>query len=153
MAKTATAWTCLGMSVACLLLANSLTSQAQKADKPAAGKEVLTYYDPKRDKLIGGTVTSVAFSHDGKRVAAADVSPTVKIWDASTSKPLVVLFGPAIGGVSSLAPYKGVLGQLAGAAESIAFSPDGKHLAGGGSGKERGGEVRVWDAATGKTLL
>src|SRR5262245_16293898 len=154
MAKTSTRVTCVGMLAVPMLLASTLWGQVQEAEKPAVGKEVRTYYDPKRDKLMGGTVTSIAFSPDGKSVASADISPTVKIWEASTGKLLVAIWGPQIGGVSALSPFKETLGQLPDTVQHITFHPDGKQLAGCGRGKNgAGGDVRVWDATTGKAIL
>src|SRR5262249_2259139 len=154
MAAASTRVTCLGMFAVSVLLASTLCGHAQETRKPAAGKEVLTYYDPKRDKLMGGTITSVAFSPDGKSVAAADISPTVKVWGAATGKLLVAVWGPQIGGVNALSPFKQTLGQLPDTAQHITFHPKGKRLAGCGSGKKgAGGDVRVWDAATGKAVL
>jgi WD40 repeat protein len=82
-------------------------------------------------------VNSVAFSPDGKRLASASdgtwdrtkkayVGGEVKVWDAQTGQELLSLKG-----------HTGAVG-------SVAFSPDGKRLAGGST---------VWDAQTGQELL
>jgi WD40 repeat protein/serine/threonine protein kinase len=89
----------------------------------------------------GGLITSVVFSPDGTRLASADFRGTVKIWDA-TSSPEARTFRGSPSHVSS-----------------VAFSPDGKRLAAGGGTWDDtkqayvSGELKVWDAQTGKELL
>jgi WD40 repeat protein/serine/threonine protein kinase len=96
------------------------------------GQELLAF------KGHTGNVGSVAFSPDGKRLASggwADqeawrrgqgkLGSEVKVWDAQTGQELLTVKGPGIVG-------------------SVAFSPDGKHVASGS---------KVWDAQTGQELL
>jgi WD40 repeat protein len=112
------------------------------------GQELLTLL-----KGVVGTVSGMAFSPDGKRLAGAysegqrsgqqrpalSIVSTVKVWDAQTGQELLSLKG-GWGGV--------------------AFSPDGKRLvsmSGGGTGpigaRPGPSDVKVWDAQTGQELL
>ena len=60
-------------------------------------------------------VFSVAYSPDGRWLAAGGGPGVVKIWDAATGTHLTTLDHPIVDGI-----------------ESIAFSPDGQWLAAGG---------------------
>jgi WD40 repeat protein len=82
--------------------------------------------------LIGhaGSVHSVAFSPDGKRIVTASSDKTIKIWDAESGKEIRTLKGH-----SSLV-------------NSAAFSPDGKQIVSGGFDHS----IKVWDAQTGAEL-
>ena len=71
------------------------------------------------------------FSHDGKELAASSTAASqVAVWDTATGKELRRLDGVR------------VLGR------ALAFSPNGKYLAGIGADKA----VHVWGATTGKDL-
>jgi RNA polymerase sigma factor (sigma-70 family) len=77
-----------------------------------------------------GDIGQIAFSADGKVLAAADSSDAVYLWDAATGRELR-RFEQATGG---LVP-------------GVAFSPDGKVLA-----VSRRQDVRRWDVGTGQEL-
>jgi WD40 repeat protein len=87
------------------------------------------------------TVTRLAFSRDGKRIASASWDGTVKVWDTVTGQELLNLRGHRA------------------AVYAVAFSRDGKRLASAGGKKdvfipEKGaGEVILWDPDTGKEVL
>jgi WD40 repeat protein len=71
-----------------------------------------------------GTVTDVAFSPDGRRLASSSEDRTVKLWDTARGEEVFTLRG------HTEAVYR------------VAFSPDGNLLASGSNDFT----VRVWDA-------
>jgi WD40 repeat protein len=71
--------------------------------------------------------SAVAFSSDGRSVAAGNTDGEVRLWDVSTHKQIGA---PLIGGNSQVA--------------TLAFSPDSQTL--GVLGQD--GTVRLWDTAT-----
>ena len=77
------------------------------------------------------SVTSAAFSPDGKRIATASFDGTARVWDAKTGAQVLVLRGHA----------KEIW--------SVAFSPDGSRLATASTDKT----ARIWDAKTGALQL
>jgi WD40 repeat protein len=78
---------------------------------------------------------SLAFSPDGKTLAAGGFSNPIQLWDAGSRKLLRRLEGGTTG-----------TGLALGHSSAVGFAPDGKTLAGAG----RDGSVRLWDPATGK---
>jgi WD40 repeat protein len=92
-------------------------------------------------------VAGVAFSPDGKRVVSGSWDGTVKVWEADTGKEVLTLKG-----------HEGIV-------TAVAVSADGQRIVSGGGGvftKPNGnlvdhaaaaGEVKVWDAGTGKEVL
>ena len=71
---------------------------------------------------------AIAFSPDGRRVAAAsNASEIIRIWDFESGQKLVTL-------------------RLQSSARGVAFSPDGRFLA----SSESNGLVKLWDGSPGK---
>ncbi len=76
-------------------------------------------------------IHQLAFSPDGKLLAAVTSGNAIVVWDMVTGREAFVLRGHA----HSVA--------------SVAFMPDGQRLVSGGEDKT----VRIWDAATGQLML
>ncbi len=104
----------------------------------AQADEIVEHYTkwelPKAAKarLGKGGINTMQFSPDGTLLA---VGSSIGVWlyDAKTGKEL---------------------SMLPGACQSFAFSPDGRFLAngGGGSGRNHGEEVQLWEVSTGKQV-
>jgi eukaryotic-like serine/threonine-protein kinase len=89
-------------------------------------------------------VHSVAWSPDCQRIASASQDGTVQVWDAATGSTLFTYWG------HSTIKYIHN-GQLLASGDvlTVAWSPDGKHIASGSSDTT----VQVWDASTGEALF
>jgi WD40 repeat protein len=83
-----------------------------------------------RDEGVG--LTAVAFSPDGRTLAAADNVRVVRLWDPATGKP----------------PRRLELAKDTWRVSGLCLTPDGKRLATG----EGLHKVHLWDARTGKRL-
>ena len=70
-----------------------------------------------------GSVTSLVFSPDGRRLVSASEDKTVKLWDTKTGQEALTLRG-----------HPGVV-------RGVAFSPDARLLAAAGDD----GTITIWD--------
>ena len=84
----------------------------------------------------------VAFSPDGNLLASAGEDQTIRLWEVSTGKEKATVKGHAERTPNEKAAQKGDAEGI----PPIAFSPDGKTLALGGTRRA----IQLWDVATGK---
>ncbi|CCA71170.1 hypothetical protein PIIN_05106 [Serendipita indica DSM 11827] len=77
------------------------------------------------------SVSGVAFSPDGSRIASCSEDHTIRLWDVDTGEPMGN-------------PFRGHSGSV----WAVAFSPDGSRVASGSADKT----IRLWDANTGEQL-
>jgi RNA polymerase sigma factor (sigma-70 family) len=109
----------------------TLVIGAQKGD--GSGEVILFTAETgavKHTLKLARFVNAVAFSPDGKMVAAGGGGDLVQLWDVEKGKPIVSLKGDRRGH------------------RTIAFSPDSKIVAAGGSD----GKVRLWPVPAGKPM-
>ena len=85
-----------------------------------------------------GPVFAVAFASDGNPITGA-ADRTVVVWDGKAEWKLDRVLGT--GDVNS---------PLVERVNAVKFSPDGLSLATGGGEPTRGGEIKIWQVATGK---
>jgi WD40 repeat protein len=152
-------------------LATASNDQTVRLWNPTTGEELLCL------KGHGGPATCVAFSPDGRHVASGSEDKTVRIWDAGTGEMTqeftghtcavrAVAFSPDANKVASISqqPKKGefivwnrgsgavVLMENGKSWTSVAFGPDGQHLATGELCADDIGRqnpaVRIWDLGT-----
>jgi len=94
---------------------------------------------------------ALALSRDGERIASSGLDKTIKLWDVDSGSELLSI---GQGDKNSLrqAMYKGDINgyrlAVSSVVRSLAFSPDGEQIASG----HGSGEIKIWDAATGKQL-
>jgi WD40 repeat protein len=95
-----------------------------------------------------------AFSPDGKHLATGDKTGHVVVWDVESGKQLATLEAPVMYTWDPVQRLHSI-----GGIRSVAFSPDGKHLAVGGIGKignvdhlDGKARVEVFDWAVGKQV-
>ncbi len=103
---------------------------------------------------FGSMLYAAAFSPDGKHLATGDKVGKVKIWEVASGKPLAELEAPVMYTWDQTQRLHSI-----GGIRSLAFSPDGKTLAVGGTGKignidhlEAKGRIELFDWSAGKRL-
>jgi WD40 repeat protein len=124
-------------------LATAAESRPAKLWDLATGQEQITLKE-----TLGG-VLSIAFAPDGQKLATGSTTGAVKVWDRHTGEQLMAFPG-----------HTDAVGCLA-------FSPDGKLLAAASGywsikdgnpltrflpASNKGGQVKLWDLATGKQI-
>lgn len=109
--------------------------KAVKKEDPKKGKkDKKDKKDMKKGPVVKDTTpiqrpfTSIAFSPDGKKIAAGNLEGEIKIWDESGKE------------LQDLEGHEGVW--------AVAFSPDGSKLATGGWDQM----IKIWDVGSGKEL-
>ncbi|WP_282794353.1 DNA-binding protein [Streptomyces sp. CC224B] len=122
---------------------NSVSELAFRADntKLVSTENIVTDLRSSRASrhVLGNEETAtVAFSKNGKYLAAGDMRGRVTVWDGDLRQRLAVLAGVHTG--DSHGPAESVT--------ALAFSPDGGMLAVGGSS----GTVQVWDTASNQAV-
>jgi WD40 repeat protein len=90
--------------------------------------------EPRIQPGVRNDFYSLAFSRDGKLLAAGSTKQTVSLWEVTTGKEL-----PALQGRNEKNESRSRI-------QALSFAPDGKTLAGG----SEDGTIRQWDLATGK---
>jgi WD40 repeat protein len=122
----------------------------------ADGKQVheLRGHAEKTPHGFGSMLYAAAFSADGKHLATGDKVGHVKVWEVATGKPVGEVEAPVMYTWDPVQRLHSI-----GGIRSLAFSPDGKTLAVGGTGKignidhlEANARIELFDWAAQKRL-
>jgi WD40 repeat protein len=109
------------------------------ATADAQGKVILWDLTQRTPRAVlrghSGPVWPIAFSHDGQQLCTSCTDHKVRIWDISQPPPATDVCPP--GHRSMVA--------------CVAFSPDGRVVASGGT-EPGGGLIKLWDVATGQFI-
>jgi WD domain, G-beta repeat len=91
------------------------------------------------------TLTAIAFSPDGKRLAVAAQDGAVRLWDYAAGRQGMILEAALPRTEAAQSPEAWPMGQPA-SLFTLAYSPDGRTLA--SAGRDR--FIHLWETATGK---
>ena len=128
-------------TLAGVLLVPAVAGCSQSAQSPASSSTTTTTSSPTAQTHQQGhslytysghkeRVTSVDWSHDGKRIVSGSLDKTVQVWDATFSNA----FPPYI--------YRGHTDQVL----AVGWGPDSQRAVSGGADKT----VQMWDAFNGE---
>ncbi|HEX3151467.1 MAG TPA: hypothetical protein VHR66_25540 [Gemmataceae bacterium] len=98
----------------------------------ATGKQLheLRGHGEKTPNGFGSMLYAATFSPDGKHIATADKVAKIKVWEVTSGKPVAEMEAPIMYTWDQVQRLHSI-----GGIRSLAFSPDGKTLAVGGTGK------------------
>lgn len=104
--------------------------------------------DVRKERFAWARGDHVAFSPDGKTLAAAETSYAP---GARSRRAVVRVWDPAMGKELRRLPVREAPDELR-TVEALSFSPDGQMLAASGRAEPKAGMVLLWDAETGREL-
>lgn len=138
------------------LIASVADDMVCKLWETTTGKVVheLRGHKEKTPHHFGSMLYAVTFSADGKLLATGDKVGHVVVWDVESGKQLGACEAPIMYTWDQVQRLHSI-----GGVRSLAFTPDGKHLAVGGTGKignidhlEAKARIEVFDWAAGKQV-
>jgi len=111
-----------------------------KIHLPRNGRDIITRDVFSTRIRLSGTITSLAFSPNGKQFLIGVRGNAVILWDIAAEKEVQAFKKPRKKGESGYS------------IESVAFSPDGRHMLTGGTDGMSSARAILWDVASGKPI-